>query len=222
MTSYWAKMPCDWQTDRFVHLKLRELPCGEAIAALKLYITFCLKANFKADGKLAQAGCVRQSLVALGLATGLSKPMVIKGLSALVQLDLVQRLGGRPATYLICRYETASYWAKLPTKYLQGAFVGEVAKIARLSNRGQQVFEALQFYLYIAATRDKATLKAKITYDTLSSVLRMSRNAVSRAISYLVEQKLISLRPDPEAERYPCNVYWLVGRFKEEPGIAAP
>jgi len=219
--SYWSKMPCSWQKQSTVHAVLRSKPCGTAIAALKLYITFCLHANFYGakspeEKTLAQAGCVQKTIQSLCELTGMSKPVVIGGLRLLMEMQIIERLEGRPTTYQIVDFTTATYWVKLPRRHLHGADDREVEKIALLPNRGQEIFEALQLYLYIASVREKESQQARVTYTTVCSVLCMSRNAVSRAISTLVARELLSVRiENPNEKDYMkrCNIYWLQGKI---------
>lgn len=222
MASLWAKMPCGWQQEKALHQALRDAPVGEAIAALKLYLAFCILANYGPTSSLPMAGSVKLSLVALGRKTGMTKPLVIKGARLLEKVGLVTRVIGKPVTYVLTDYTTCPNWTKLPKRYLLGSDPREIEYLATLPNRGQEVFEALQFYIYIASIRDKGTLKAKATYDTISSALGMSRNAVSRAISTLCARNLISMRPgEALSGTEPSNVYWLQGRTEEANGAPA-
>lgn len=208
-----SKMPSVWQDDASVHKQLRALPVGTAIAALKLYLAMCVKATFpesdEADGKVC---C---SLAQWVEYTTLSRPMVIRGFRALVDLGLVLRIGARPVIYEIDGYQSHPRWAKLPTKVLLGSHFRTndlVEGLRAVSNRGQPSFEALQLYLYLATIRDRNTDQAKVTYDKISEKLLMGRNAISRAISTLVGANLIGVRTDSTpAGSYGSNVYWLSG-----------
>lgn len=75
-------MPVSWQKDLSFHEKIRAAPQGDAIAALKLYIVLCLKANFNLTGTL-DAGCVQLSLTSLSEIVDISRPMVVAGLKLL-------------------------------------------------------------------------------------------------------------------------------------------
>lgn len=99
----WSKMPCSWQTNASFHANLRYTPrsflgdgCppGEAIAALKLYVALCLKANYNARAHLPETGCVQLSISDLCELVGLSRPMVIKGLRKLVEWMIIEGKGG--------------------------------------------------------------------------------------------------------------------------------
>lgn len=213
--SFWAKMPCSWQIDANCHRGIGEAPTGEGIAALKLYIALCLKANYSKKETLPATGCVKRSISQLCSLTRLSRPMVVRGLRLLREWDVIEVLGGRPETYHIKEYETARYWTKLPAGYLYGAdHSAEVRRITAMSNRSVQTLRALQLYLYIAAIRDKTTGMATVTYKQIAHVLGVGRTTVSGAISTLVAHNLLTVRLAEDtagSESRPSNVYWLGG-----------
>lgn len=226
----WAKMPCTWQTDANFHEKLRysassnllvnRSPPGEAIAALKLYVALCLKANFKTGNYLPDTGCVQRSISQLCELVGLSRPMVIKGLRKLRDWQIVEVKGGRPAIYHITDYETAKYWTKLPRAHLFNDDKEKcIKRLSAMSNRSKTTLHSLQMYLYLAAIRDKKSDLAKVTYDRLAKVLCIARNDVSKAISTLVGFELISVRqagPDEFLGERPSNIYRLRGTLADE------
>ncbi|HYD94738.1 MAG TPA: hypothetical protein VEC01_05380 [Noviherbaspirillum sp.] len=213
----WAKMPCTWQTDARVHAVIRSTPCGEAIAALKLYIAFCLKANYKAKEELPAPGCVRASLTQLCTLIRTSRPMVVEGLRHLESWGLINKLGGRPAVYQLCNYENPKYWTKLPKFYLFGDRYKrrEVKAITALPNREAATVDALQMYLYLASVRDKNTHKATVTYDKMQQVLKLGRNQISHGISTLTGHELITARREGDLTKLPSNVYWLRGTYAD-------
>ena len=225
-TAKWSKMPCSWQTSKDVHEKIRGAPAGVAIAALKLYIGLCLKANFAPRKGLPETGCVRRSIEQLCALVGLSKPMVIAGLKMLVALEVIEPRGGRPATYHITEYETAKYWTKLPRDHLyDGGLGAKMPLLDSLPNRSKATVHALQMYLYLASVRNRDSNKAMVTYERMSEVLGFGRNDISRAISSLVSAELISVRlgevDDFHRSDRPCNVYWLRGSISDEDRLDA-
>jgi len=220
----WVKMPCGWQTDPDKHRAINDMPTGQAIAALKLYIGLCCKANFKGRTDLPSPGCARITLSKLCELTGLSRPMVVAGLRGLRELELIAVLAQRPAVYCIKDYESASYWTKLPRSYFYGSRPSRcLAKLADLTSRRSATLHALQLYLYLASIRDKRTLKATVSYTHLDEVLHLSRNEIARGLFLLVAHDLIGVRSgdmDPKTKQRATNVYWLLGRVGE-PGEGA-
>lgn len=217
----WAKMPCSWQKDPDMHRVIADAPIGTAIAALKLYIALCLKANFDKTKEFSSGGYVKRSITQLCALTGLSRPVVIAGLRQLQGWQIVDCLRGRPAVYRITEYETAPYWAKLPSGHLFDGYPGEIARISNIPNRGIGTLHALQLYLYVAAVRDRHSHKAKITYPKFQHVLGLDRNEIAHAITLVGAYELVTVRTgDPDDVAFhperPCNVFWLRGSLTKE------
>jgi hypothetical protein len=216
---FWKKMPCSWQKDPNFHSQLKTAPAGTAIAALKLYLALCLKANYEKKDHFPYAGCVQRTITQLGDIVDMSRPMVIRGLTLLKAMDVIEVVLKRPAMYRIKEYDTAPYWTKLPRAHLFGGAKEEaITAINAMGNRGKSVLQALQLYLYLASIRDKDTQRANVSYTQMDMVLGVTRNEVSRAISALVNHDLITVRPGemtPQARRLPGNVYWLRGSDKD-------
>lgn len=218
----WSKMPCSWQINpenqRVIRCAASTQP-GEVIAALKLYIALCLKANYNKKEGLPSTGCVKANLTQLGKLVGMSRPMIIRGINMLERWGVIEKLGGRPAIYHIRDYESAPYWTKLPKQYLYGGYDRDkVSAILALPNRLRSTVDALQLYLYLAAVRDRFTEKAKVTYPKIYSVLHLDRNQISHAISNLTGSGLITVRLedfDEKSKKMPCNAYWLRGSSRD-------
>lgn len=214
---FWAKMPCNWQADPLFHTKIRAAPIGDAIAALKLYIGLCLKANYGERATLPSTGCAKQSITKLCELVDLSRPMVIRGLRLLEQWNVIEVLGGRPAVYRIKEYETAKYWTKLPKTYIFGGstrYENQARAFWDMGCRGRHVLHALQLYLYMAAIRDRHTSRATVSYVQIGNVLGLTKNNVSRAITVLTANDLITVRQAEgmsDTSRTPTNAYWLRG-----------
>lgn len=220
MSDLWAKMPCSWQTEVEKHNDIRgrfgwQADQGASIAALKLYIALCLKANFSSNTRFPRAGCVQKSITDFERLTDLSRPMVVRGMRRLVDLGIVEPLAGRPRVYRIVDYETARYWTKLPRTYLFGdRSETQVQKLFSLPNRSRTTLAALQFYLYIAAVRNRLG-DAKVTYNTIAERTGLSRSEISGAISLLVGNDLLSVRQNEDGGPLrACNIYWLRGNLE--------
>lgn len=210
----WAKMPCYWQTDTRMHRRVAAATTGIAIAALKLFIGLCAKAAFNPTRDLP-SGTVRVSITDLGRLVGVSKPTAIRALRLLRRWGLVETFEGRPAMHRLTRYDDADYWTKIPSAHLYGTSTKVMRRIAGMSSRGKARRQALQLYLYLAAIINGASGMAKVSYDKMTEVLCIGRNEVSRAISLLVEEDLVQVRPsesdDPTSNFRAPNQYWLRG-----------
>ncbi len=104
----WSKMPVSWQKDPAFQERIRSAPQGDSIAALKLYIAICLKANFHQTEGGLDAGCVQLSLTSLGELVDVSRPMVVAGLKLLTEWGVVASEVGRPRILRIVNYSDES------------------------------------------------------------------------------------------------------------------
>lgn len=220
MSALWSKMPCGWQTQPNHHQAIISSDRGDAIAALKLYITLCLKANFLPNATFSSSGCVKKSITDFCKLTKLSRPMVVRGFRQLKIWGFVTSKAGRPTIYQINNYDDAKYWVKLPRSHLFSTPNERViTKLISLSNRRSASLHALQLYLYLASISNGVSKKAKVTYDKISEVLGVNRNEVSRAISLLIACDLVTVRQDDtdiEQHMHSCNVYTLRGSIAEK------
>ena len=197
-----------------MHRRVATAKIGIAIAALKLFIGLCAKATFNPTRDMP-AGAARLSITDLGRLAGVSRPTAILALRLLRRWGLVETFEGRPAMHRLTRYDDADYWTKLPSAHLYGTSTKVMRRIAGMSRRGKARRQALQLYLYLAAIINGKSGKAKVSYDKMTEVLCIGRNEVSRAISLLVEEDLVQVRPSDSDDltskfRAP-NQYWLRG-----------
>ncbi|MEW6344916.1 MAG: hypothetical protein AB1704_30075 [Pseudomonadota bacterium] len=213
----WVRMPTWWASRPEIHETLADAPAGDAIAALKLYLGLCANANRKPTDRLPQTGSVEATLSEWSAFLGLSRPMVIAGLSLLVQLEVIERLQVRPSIYRLVRYEDIGYWTRLPHQHLAVSRAsGTLQKLVDMTNRSVTTLHALQLYVYLASIRDRKTLQARVSYTKLTDTLHMSRASVARGLSILVNHDLVNMRQndyDPVLKKKMAGVYWLKGRI---------
>jgi hypothetical protein len=211
----WSKMPVSWQKDPAFQERIRSASQGDAIAALKLYIAMCLKANFHSTEQLL-AGCVQLSLTSLVELVDTSRPMVVAGLKLLADWGLIASEGGRPTIWRIVDYIDAPYWVKLPKRPLYGSKDEDrILALVQMPNRRRGTLHALQLYLYLASIRDKHSNKANLSYEQGKRTLGLSRNQFSSALS-LLTLELVTVRTALEIKtttgtRFSSNEYWLRG-----------
>lgn len=215
----WRKMPVSWQKDRDFQERIRAARQGDAIAALKLYIAICLKAEFHETDRLP-AGSAQLSLTSLTELVDLSKPMVIAGLKLLAEWNIVVSDGGRPAILRIVEYADSKYWVKIPMRQLYGSKnEARVQTLIHLPNRRRGTLHALQLYLYLASIRDKNSNMATLSYEQGMRTLGISRNYFSSALSMLTVD-LVTVRTALEVknltgQNFSANQYWLRGSHRD-------
>jgi hypothetical protein len=209
----WGKMPNWWQSNPDFHRMIREEPrVGIAIAALKLYVDLCCRANFVATELEPVPGTVRRPLPLLATSIGVSKPTLIAAIRLLEKWGLIRREPGKPQALILENYGFKS-WTKMPARYLRWNKGAKLKMIADLPSRGVTVRNALQLYLYIASIRNRGTGAATVTYSRIAEVIGCSTNDVSRAVSLLCAGNLITVRRPDQAKmgEYACNIYTLLG-----------
>jgi hypothetical protein len=206
-------MPNWWQSSSKHHELINAEPrVGVAIAALKLYIDLCCRANYKSTENEPVAGSVKKPLETLALSIGGSKPTLIAAIKLLEQWGLIYRIPGRPQTLVLEHYDAKS-WTKIPAKYLRHGIGAKLKMIAELPSRGANTRRALQFYLYLASIRNRYTLAATVSYARIAEVLGCTRNEVSTVISVLSGAQLIAVRRPEQIKQgdYASNIYTLLG-----------
>ncbi|PHV28327.1 hypothetical protein CSQ93_08385 [Janthinobacterium sp. BJB426] len=222
----WRKMPVSWQKDPEFQQRIRAASQGTAIAALKIYLAICLKAEFHETDRLP-AGSAQLSLTTLCELLDLSRPMVVDGLKLLVEWNIVARIGGRPTILQIVGFDEPPYWVKLPKRPLYGSkSENAIQALMQLPNRKRSSLHALQLYLYLASIRDKHTNMAKLSYDQGAVTLGVSRNHFSSAVSLLAAVGLLTVRTALEikqqtGQNFSSNQYWLRGS-SHDPYRASP
>lgn len=222
----WRKMPVSWQKDPEFQQRIRAAPQGAAIAALKIYLAICLKAEFNETDRLP-AGSAQLSLTALCELLDLSRPMVVDGLKLLVEWKIVARIGGRPTILKIIGFDEPPYWVKLPKRPLYGSKSEDaIEALVQLPNRKRSTLHALQLYLYLASIRDKHTNMANLSYDQGAATLGISRNHFSLAVSLVTAAGLVTVRTALEIKQqtgrnFSSNQYWLRGS-SQDPYRASP
>jgi hypothetical protein len=131
--------------------------------------------------------------------------------------------------------DSARNWTRLPKQYLVGSLPRRIERIVKFPSRGRTAANALRFYVYIAAIRDRKTNAATVGYTRLVEVLGFDRAGISNAISLLIEHQLITVRNNktgmllhdigegslPPDVYDSTNMYFLRGFSKRrEPGAA--
>lgn len=160
---------------------------GESIAGLKCIIAISHHVNFHT----LEAELSYSSLEKL---TGLSRPMVSKGLELIKTLGLVEIEHGYRNKYkLIEGRGDDDHWAKLPVDYLK-------RELPEIPNRGKVTLFALKFYIQLLADRPNTVNVMHMTYDTIRAKVGTQQRDIKPSIDILFNHNLISVfkSEDPE------------------------
>lgn len=214
--SEFAKMPSYRIRDNgapvLSELKWSQKDNAAKIAALMLYIAICHNAKDKTEHVYEETGTCRLSYDRLALITGLSRPIISKGLSILEKLRLIEAdRETKPTLYRVVGYNPHKYWAKLPKRYLYNK-EGSIPVFHEFHLRKKNELGALKMYLLIASFRDNKTGLTRIAYDKIADYTGMQSPDIKQAISLLLNHNLISLERqtyDEVGKRR--NIYTLKG-----------
>lgn len=172
---------------------------GVSIAALKVQMALSLLMHF-------QTRKAKASLTDLETLTGLSRPMVLKGIARLEELQLLT-VNRDP---YINEYElrvtpTDDRWCKLPYELLR-------KRLPELSNRGHIPLAALKIYLTLATMRPNDSAKIALGHDKLRDYTGIQKGHVRAALDILYSHNLLHVESvEDQKTKTRFNVYQLLG-----------
>ena len=173
---------------------------GESLAALKCLVALSRSADF--NSRIATA-----SLSDLQDATGLSRPMVIKGIRSLEKDGFILRNEeSHVGTYLIDlqTWTTDDYWTKLPYD-----MVGKA--LPSLPNRGSGALAALKIYIYLASIRPNREEAIYAKYETIRQHTNIQQKHVRVGLDLLIEHHLLRVSRTNEDGKLRRNEYQIIG-----------
>jgi len=200
---FWKKMPSLWIGNRIT--EFNTLGTAKAIAALKIYITFCF---FCKESEIG-IRTVELTFSELAETASLSRSLVNEGLKILYAKDLIRNISPtvRKKIYTIDVLEDINDgWCKLPFK----GVVDEDKKISAFqSMHNRYPFEllALQVYLYLLYARDNNQDYTLARKHTLTKKLDCSLPELNKAITYLVHIGLLNRIVKKSVEKFPIELF---------------
>lgn len=170
---------------------------GASIAALKCLIAISTIIDFH-----SRKG--RVSFSDLELITGLSRPMVVKGIEMLEALEIVAvNRTGHVNEYELTVLGDDDKWAKLPVDRLK-------QHLPSLPNRGVVPLTALKIYLLLVSLRPNNSLSLSIGYDRMRELLGVQKAQIRSALDILYSHALIRITKNEEVDAK-HNVYTVLG-----------
>jgi hypothetical protein len=184
-----------WFRDYTLFSELKSSETGEGIAVMKCLIALSVLVDFYVQD-------VDVSLSDLEAITGLSRPMVLKGLNKLEALRLVSIDKSHYVNhYQILVPDEDTNWAKVP--------VDKVRKELRsISNRGIAPFVALKIYIALLSLRYQDKVHVKITHEKLREYTKVQPNQIRAGLDVLFSCSLIHLMPKDDRA---SNEYHIIG-----------
>lgn len=221
----WSRLPTAWIVRGGLVDFAAGKNLGESMAAMKILVAILLLAkNARVDANDPDQGSVMIDYDDLMGLTDLSRAMVsagIKRLEALGRITVTRGKRGEPSRYHLPEYGAEDHWTKISNRRMfRGLNSARIGVLHDLSPRRVSDLDALKLYLLFSAMQDKSGGGAMLGYDKITEYSGIPQNRIRRAVSVLVEQKLITVSegPDPEIETHnPPNRYRLLGI-----GMSAP
>lgn len=170
---------------------------GESIAALKNLLA--LNSLCEMSGYSAQVSY--QGLMTI---TGLSRPMIARGIKALESNSLISvSRGGYINNYQLTCSSDDRGWAKAPCVKIQENLSG-------LPNRGEASLAALKIYVYLLSVRPNAEREVSASYQKIRTSTGISQKWVRAGLDLLFSNLLIHVR---RVEGSSPEVFDLVGQY---------
>lgn len=175
--------------------RLKSNDTGTGIAAMKCLLAISILIDF--HSRIAEV-----SLTGLEELTGLSRPMVIRGLARLEDLGVViSDRDNRTNRYELTIENDDAYWAKVPVDTVR-------RRLKTISNRGIAPFTALKLYITILNLRYKDRTTVQVMHDTLRDYTGIQTNQVRHGLDVLYSSSLIHLMPRDDRA---TNEYQILG-----------
>ncbi|MGH8506914.1 MAG: hypothetical protein ACRETM_13300 [Stenotrophobium sp.] len=169
------------------------------MAALRVYLAIALNSDF--DTKFAEI-----SISDLEEVTGLSRPMVVRGIKTAeeMQLLIVDRENHRHG-YTMATSADSKGFAKLPKQKLKGV-------LNRLPARGYHALDALKLYITLLTVRPNKSAVVQIGHTRILEWTGLQPNRVRAAIDVLINHGLVHLDlSEVEDKRHRHNQYEILG-----------
>lgn len=200
---YWKKMPSLWVGNKLTQLNDYEI--APAIAAIKIFITFCLFCEKNSEG----VRTIRMTFSQISEVASLSRSLVNQGLKILHNEGLIKDLSHSPRKKIYTvdvDGELRDGWAKLPYKGIVSA-EKSIPAFNSMHNRYSFELIALQLYLYLLYARDNNNDYTLARKSTLMSKLKCSYSEINKAITYLIHIGLLKTIKQKHDEDYPSQIF---------------
>ncbi len=200
---YWKRMPSLW-----IGIKISEfndLDTAKAIAALKIYLTFCLFCKESDSGQRT----VELTFSNLCEIASLSRSLVNEGLKILYAKELIKNLSTtvRKKIYTVDVLEKHDDgWCKLPFKGIVGED-GKISAFQSMHNRYPFELLALQTYMYLLYSRDNRNEYTLARKKTICKKLKCKLPELNKAITYLIHIGLLDRIVKKSIENKPLEMF---------------
>ncbi|MEH6688754.1 MAG: hypothetical protein V7693_16010 [Halopseudomonas sabulinigri] len=179
----WSALPTWWVREPGLADFLGGGKAGASIAELKTYIGLTVLADFKTKK-------VKTSISDLELLTGLSRPMVIRGIKGLESRGMLNVVrDGHINHYELIISDTDDKWGKVPNDALR-------LHLPEIINRGAVTLAALKIYILIASLRPNSARDTAIGHKKIREHTGIQTRHVRAGLDILINHGLIHIDQD--------------------------
>ncbi|WP_318448834.1 hypothetical protein [Photobacterium leiognathi] len=195
MSKRFGSLPNWWFRNEVLFSELRAHQTGEGIASMKCLLALSVLIDFYTKD-------VSVSITEIETITGLSRPMVIKGMVKLEYLGVISvDKNNYRNNYKLIVTKDDSRWAKVPSDMIR-------KQLKTISNRGTAPFVALKIYITLLSLRYKNEINVKISHEVIRNYTKVQPNQIRAGLDVLFSCSMIHLLPKEENT---SNVYKLIG-----------
>lgn len=195
MSKRFGSLPNWWFRNEVLFSELRSHQTGEGIASMKCLLALSVLIDFYTKD-------VSVSITEIETITGLSRPMVIKGMAKLDYLGIISvDKSNYRNNYKLIVTKDDSRWAKVPSDMIR-------KQLKTISNRGTAPFVALKIYITLLSLRYKNEINVKISHEVIRNYTKVQPNQIRAGLDVLFSCSMIHLLPK---EANSSNVYKLIG-----------
>ncbi len=170
---------------------------GSSIAALKILVALAVLCDFSSRK-------AKSSISDLEVLTGLSRPMVLKGIVVLEDLAIITTdRSGHINEYKLLKSSIEDTWAKVPSDLIR-------QKLKEILNRGVVPLTALKIYLVLVSIRPNQSTKVSLSHEKLRDFTGIQKHHVRSGLDILFSHGFIHIEK-VMSEKNPHNVYHLRG-----------
>lgn len=195
-----SKCPTWWVRDHQVgvHKFGGGKVAGSNISALKCILAISSSIDFHSRK-------AKLSISDLETLTGLSRPMVIRGLQGLHALGIIiVDKSAHVHEYELTIRSKDEGWGKVPYERIR-------KQLPEMPNRGVIPLTALKIYLLLISLRPNESESISIGYDTLLQYLGCQRAHIRPALDILYSHTLVRITLEGTDARQRHNVYTILG-----------
>lgn len=176
----WARLPSSWiRAGLLKDYFSSNIELAKKIAALKIYIIFCIKANKCSEIDYSCSMTYDELIESVSL----SRSSIHKGLQHLISLGLIKGEGIRTKKYFILNLNKSG-WCKIPVSGFISDY-GVIESFKMFHNRYAHELNSLKLYLYLLSIRDNEERFSEVSFRKITIKTGIKHSEIKPALSFL-------------------------------------